>query len=53
MRTPSHVAVAPNLARVGQLKHGKCFTREVPLKLDSGMDTHNLRVIEFVQEPKL
>lgn len=51
-RTLSHVAVVRDLVKVGPLKHDEGFAQEVQLRLESGLDTHNLRVIAFVQEPK-
>jgi len=51
-RTLSHVAVVRDLVKVGPLKHDSAFSQDVQLKLESGLDTHNLRVIAFVQEPK-
>jgi hypothetical protein len=51
-RTLAHVAVVRDLVKVGPLKHDSGFSRDVRLKLDAGLDTHNLRVIAFVQEPK-
>jgi hypothetical protein len=51
-RTLSHVAVVQDLVKVGALKHDSGFSQDVHLKFKSGLDTHNLRVIAFVQEPK-
>jgi hypothetical protein len=51
-RTLSHVAVVRDLVKVGPLKHDNGFSQDVRLKLESGLDTHNIRVIAFVQEPK-
>jgi len=51
-RTLSHVAVVRQLAKFGTLKRGEVFSQEVQLNLEPGLDTHNLRVIAFVQEPK-
>jgi len=51
-RTLSHVAVVRHLAKFGTLKRGEGFSQEVQLSLESGLDTHNLRVIAFVQERK-
>lgn len=51
-RTLSHVAVVRKLVKVGPLKHGEGFSDDVELKLESGLDTRNLRLIAFVQEPR-
>ena len=51
-RTLSHVAVVRRLVKVGPLKHNEGFSENLELKLESGLDTHNLRLIAFVQEPK-
>jgi hypothetical protein len=51
-RTLSHVAVVRDLVKVGSLKHDEAFAQDVQLRLDSGLNTHNLRLIAFVQEPK-
>jgi len=44
-----HVAVAESIDKVGTLEKGKGFDREVVIKLKSGADTANLRLIAFVQ----
>jgi hypothetical protein len=51
-RTLSHVAVVRDLVKVGPLKRDESFAQEVQLRLEPGLDTHNLRVIAFVQEPR-
>ena len=51
-RTLSHVAVVRDLVKVGALKHDEGFAQDVQLKLESGLNTRNLRLIAFVQEPK-
>jgi hypothetical protein len=45
-----HVAVVQQLAKVGKVPKGKTFSRDVQLKLASGTDPKNLRVIAFVQD---
>jgi hypothetical protein len=47
----SHVAVVEQLDKVGTIKKESAFAQDVQLKLKSGMDPANLRVIAFVQEP--
>ena len=49
-RKLTHVAVVRNLAQVGTLKEQQSFSRDVELKLESGADPQNLRLIAFVQE---
>jgi hypothetical protein len=51
-RTLSHVAVVRDLVKVGPLKHDEGFAQDVQLKLESGLDSRNLRLIAFVQAPK-
>jgi hypothetical protein len=46
----THVSVVRSLQKVGDVKTGQAFSRDVHLKLESGADPHNLRVIAFVQE---
>jgi hypothetical protein len=50
-RKLSHIAVVKSIVKVGRLKKGQAFAQDVQLKLDSGTDAHNLRLIAFVQEP--
>ncbi len=50
-RTLEHVAVVRSLVKVGTLRQGQAFAKDVQLKLDPGSDWHNLRLIAFVQEP--
>ena len=46
-----HVAVVQNLVKVGELRLGQSFAQNVQLKLGSGADPRNLRLIAFLQEP--
>jgi len=50
-RRLSHTAVVKSIVKVGRLRKGQTFAQDVQLKLDSGTDIHNLRLIAFVQEP--
>jgi hypothetical protein len=50
-RRISHVAVVQSLTKVGSVEKGKNFAKDVRIKLDSGTDPANLRLIAFVQEP--
>jgi|ERR1700722_4674535 hypothetical protein len=50
-RKLSHSAVVKSIVKVGRLQKGQTFAQDVQLKLDSGSDASNLRVIAFVQEP--
>lgn len=50
-RRLSHVAVVRSLAKVGSIDDGKSFSQDVNVKLPSGADVGNLRLIAFVQEP--
>ena len=50
-RRLTHVAVVQNLVKVGELRLGQSFAQNVQLKLGSGADPRNLRLIAFLQEP--
>jgi hypothetical protein len=45
-----HTAVVEDLEKVGTLKGGSAFSKDVEVKLNSPIDPKNLRVIAFVQE---
>jgi len=49
-RDLKHVAVAITLTKVGTVEDRSAFSREVVVKLPSGVDRSNLRVIAFVQK---
>lgn len=46
----THVAVVQQLTKVGSLRKGKSFARDVQLKVKAGTDTKNTRFVVFVQE---
>ncbi|MFZ1918266.1 MAG: DUF1223 domain-containing protein [Terriglobales bacterium] len=46
-----HVAVVQQITKVGKLPKGKTFDQQVQLKLKSGEDSKNLRIVAFIQEP--
>jgi hypothetical protein len=46
----AHVAVVRSLNKVGSVEQGKNFNQDVRVKLSSGIDPSNLRVIVFVQQ---
>ena len=46
----THVAVVLSRTKVGSLEMGKNFAQDVRVKLDSGTDSANLRVIAFLQQ---
>lgn len=50
-RTLAHTAVVRSIVKVGSIRQGQAFARDIQVKLDPGTDTHNLRLIAFVQEP--
>jgi hypothetical protein len=50
-RRLAHVAVVRNIVKVGTVRQGQTFAQDVQLKLDTGTDARNLRLIAFVQEP--
>jgi hypothetical protein len=45
-----HSAVVVDLKKIGALKKGSTFSKDVEVKLNSPVDPKNLRVIAFVQE---
>ena len=47
----AHTAVVRKIVKVGVLKQGHSFAQDLRVKLDSGMDPNNLRLIAFLQEP--
>jgi hypothetical protein len=46
----THTAVVVQLVKVGKLQKGSNFSQDVRLKLKSGTDPKNLRIVAFVQE---
>ena len=50
-RTLAHTAVVRNFLKIGTLRLGQGFAKDVQLKLEPGADPHNLRLIAFLQEP--
>ena len=46
-----HTAVVEDLQRVGSVKKGSTFAKDVDMKTKLSIDPKNLRVIAFVQEP--
>jgi hypothetical protein len=47
----THVSVVRSLTKIGSLKQGEFLAQDIHLKLEPGSDSHNLRLIAFVQEP--
>jgi hypothetical protein len=48
----AHVSVVRSLTKVGVLKPGQGLSQEVQLKVERSLDSGNLRLIAFVQEPR-
>lgn len=46
----THVAVVRQLTKIGKLPKGKSFAETVQLKLATGTDPRNIRIVVFVQE---
>lgn len=46
----AHTAVVRKIVKIGVLKQGRNFTQDVQVKMDSGMDPNNLRLIVFLQQ---
>ena len=49
-RTLEHTAVVKRIVKVGSIRQGQAFAQDIQVKLDPGTDTHNLRLIAFLQE---
>jgi hypothetical protein len=47
----AHTAVVRTLFKVGTVQPGQNFAQDVTLNLEPGTDTHNLRLIAFLQQP--
>ena len=47
----AHTAVVRTLFKIGSVHLGQSFAQDVQLKLESGTDPHNLRLIAFLQQP--
>ena len=45
-----HVAVVQQITKIGKLKKGQVFDEAVQLKLKTGTDPKNVRIVAFVQE---
>jgi len=50
-RRLAHTAVVRTLFKIGTVHLGQNFAQNVQLKLESGTDPHNLRLIAFLQQP--
>jgi hypothetical protein len=50
-RQLTHVAVVQELIKVGKLEKGKVFSQNFQMELKPGMESRNLRLVVFAQEP--
>jgi hypothetical protein len=50
-RRLTHIAVVRKLLKVGKVRSGEQFVREIELKVESSYDPRNLRVVAFLQDP--
>lgn len=50
-RRLAHAAVVRKLVKVGKIKSGEQFVREIDLKVETGPNPHNLRLAVFLQDP--
>jgi len=50
-RTLAHTAVARSIVKVGTFRQGQAFAQDIQMKVEPGLDTGNLRLVAFVQEP--
>jgi len=48
----THVSVVRSLTKVGILKRGQSLSQDVHVNLGSASESHNLRLIAFLQEPQ-
>jgi hypothetical protein len=46
-----HVAVLQSLTKIGKLEKGKSFARDFQAKLTPALDSANIRIVVFLQEP--
>ena len=46
-----HVAVLESLTKIGKLEKGKSFARDFQAKLTPALDSANIRIVVFLQEP--
>jgi len=49
-RTLEHTAVAQSMTKVGEIQPGQGFSQDIQLKLKTGLNPDNLRLVAFVQE---
>ncbi len=47
----THVAVVQEIKKIGKLSKGNRFAQDFQVKLKSGIDPSNVRIVAFVQEP--
>lgn len=50
-RRLTHTAVVKKLVKVGKIRVGEQFAQVIELKTESGADSHNLRLVAFLQDP--
>jgi hypothetical protein len=50
-RQLTHVAVVQELIKVGKMERGKVFSQSFQMELKPGMESRNLRLVVFAQEP--
>jgi hypothetical protein len=50
-RILSHAGVARSLVKIGTLRPGQSFAKDVQLRLEAGRNPENVRLIAFIQEP--
>lgn len=50
-RRLSHAGVVRSLTKVGTLRSGQSFGKDVRIKLQPGMSPQNVRLVAFIQEP--
>ena len=50
-RRLSHVGVVRGLVKIGVLRPGQSFTKDVQMKLEPGVSPQNVRLVAFLQEP--
>ena len=48
----THVSVVRSFRKIGEVKPGQAYSQDIRLMLEPGNQSHNLRLIVFVQEPR-
>jgi hypothetical protein len=50
-RTLTHTGVVKRLVKLGAVRSGQSFAKDLQMKLEAGTNRQNLRLVAFIQEP--